>query len=93
MKWDASFKGTLEKFPGAGGWVYVAVPKKSTNHLPQQSRAWGTFPITVHVGKTFWHTKLMMKKGGDYFVALKAAVRKKEKLSIGDKVSVSIRLG
>ena len=50
------------------------------------------YPITAHVGKTSWQTKLMMKKGGDFFVALKAIIRCKEKLNIGDRVSISFRL-
>lgn len=91
-KWDICFTGPIQKFPGYGGWMYVAVPKKYTKELKQKRAAWGMFPITAHVGKTTWQTKLMMKKGGDFFVALKAAVRLQEHLSIGDRVSVSFKL-
>ena len=93
MKWDISFKGTAQKFPGDGGWVYLEVPKKYKIYLQQQRRAWGMYPITAHVGKTSWQTKLMVKKGGDFFVALKATIRNKEKISVGDNISVSIKLG
>ena len=92
MKWNISFKGMVQKFPGDGGWVYVAVPKKHKTYLQQQSRTWGMYPITAHVGKTSWQTKLMMKKGGDFFVALKVAIRNKEKIAVGDSVTVSIKL-
>lgn len=84
--------GIVQKFPGPGGWLYVAVPKKFTQELKQRRRAWGMYPITAHVGKTSWKTKLMMKKGGDFFVALKAAVRNKEKIAVGDRVAVSFEL-
>jgi len=47
MNRDISFTGTAEKFPGKGGWVYVA---------------------------------------------LKASLRKKEKISVGDRVNVSFTL-
>jgi hypothetical protein len=50
------------------------------------------YPITAHIGETSWKTKLMMKKGGDFFVALKAAVRNKEKIAVGDRVAVSFKL-
>lgn len=92
MKWDYNFKGTTQQFPGSGGWVYVAVPKKYTKELKQRRRAWGMYPITAHVKKTSWETKLMMKKGGDFFVALKAAVRNQEKIAVGDPVTVFFKL-
>ncbi len=92
MKWDISFIGTVQKFPGSGGWVYVAVPQKYTKKLKEQRKAWGMYPITAHVGKTSWKTKLMMKKGGDFFVALKATIRNREKIAIGDRITVAFRL-
>lgn len=92
MKREFSFSGIVQQFPGPGGWVYVAVPKKYTKELKEQRRAWGMYPITAHVGKTSWKTKLMMKKGGDFFLALKASVRNKEKITIGDNVFVSLTL-
>ena len=92
MKSDVVFKGIIQKFSGSGGWVYVAVPKNYTKELKQRRRAWGMYPITAYVGNTAWETKLMMKKGGSYFVALKESVRNKEKISIADKVRISFKL-
>lgn len=92
MKSNYRFQQTVEQFPGSGGWVYVAVPTKHTKELRQQRRAWGMHPITAHVGKTSWKTKLMMKKGGDFFVAFKADIRSKEKIAVGDSVDVSFTL-
>lgn len=92
MKREFSFSGIVQKFPGASGWVHVAVPKKYTKELKKRRRAWGMYPITARVGETSWKTKLMMKKGGDFFVALKAAVRNKEKIAVGDRVAVSFML-
>lgn len=92
MKSNFNFKETAQQFPGSGGWVYVAVPKKYTKELKQRRRAWGMYPITACVGNTSWKTKLMMKKGGDFFVALKAAIRNKEKIVVGDLVDVSFNL-
>jgi hypothetical protein len=92
MKWDITFKGTAQRFPGSGGWVYVAVPKKYTRDLQEQRKTWGMYPITAHVGNTVWKTKLMMKKGGDFFVALKSTIRNKEKITVGDRVLISFKL-
>ena len=92
MKRNISFTGTVQKFLGSGGWVYVAVPKKYTRDLRQRRRAWGMYPITAYVKKTSWKTKLMMKKGGDFFVALKSSVRNKENITVGDRVIISFKL-
>lgn len=67
LKRNFSFTGTIQKFPSFGGWVYIAVSKKYTKELKEQRRVWGMYPITAYVGKTSWQTKLMMKKGGDFF--------------------------
>ena len=92
MKLEYFFFGTVQKFPGAGGWVYVAVPKKYTVELKKHRRAWGMYPIAARVGKTQWKTKLMMKKGGNFFVALNAALRQKEEITVGKRVKVSFTL-
>ena len=92
MKHDIAIKGIVQKFPGPSGWYYVTVPKKYTKELKERRRAWGMYPITAHVGKTSWETKLMTKKGGEFFVALKSAVRDKERISIGDHIKLSFAL-
>lgn len=92
MKRDFSFTGVVQRFPGPGGWVYVAVPQKYTTELKKRRRAWGMYPITAYIGKTSWKTKLMMKKGGNFFVALKATVRNNEEIAVGDRVAASFKL-
>ena len=92
MKNVVSFKGVIEKFPGPSGWYYVAVPTKYTKGLKQKRNVWGMYPIIANVGNTSWKTKLMMKKGGDFFVAIKSDIRNKEKLAIGDRVSIYFEL-
>ena len=89
---EFTISGRVEKFSGPGGWCYVAVPKKLTKGLKEQRRAWGMVPITVALGTTTWKTKLMMKKGGDFFVAIKASVRQKERVELGDSIKLTVRL-
>ena len=85
-------KRKVKKFAGTAGWYYVDVPNKYTEELKEKRVAWGMYPIEVTVGETTWNTKLMMKKGGDFFIALKASVRKKENVEKGDLVSVHCNL-
>jgi len=72
-----TISGKVLKFPGKGGWHYIAVPKKYTKELQERRKAWGKFPIMVRVNKTSWKTKLMLKKGGDFFVAFNKEIREK----------------
>jgi len=92
MRQDISFRGVVPQFRGVGGWFYVAVPKKHTKQLKAMRRVWGMYAITASVGHTSWKTKLMMKKGGDFFVALRADIRRKEGIKQGDTIRVSFRI-
>jgi hypothetical protein len=84
--------GTVRRFPGTGGWVYVAVPETYTGELRAKRQAWGKYPIVATVGSTTWETKLMTMKGGDFFIALREVIRQKENIAVGDTVSVSFTL-
>lgn len=92
MTWNCSFTGTVQKFTGSGGWVYVAIPAKCTGALKRRRRSWGMHPVTAQVGNTSWKTTIMTMKGGNFFVALKAAVRSREGIVVGDRITVSLRL-
>jgi len=87
-----TFQGKVEKFPGRGGWYFVVVPKKYTKELCEKRAAWGKYPIAAQVANTTWKTKLMLKKGGDFFVALRADIRKKEGIVVGNRLRVSFTI-
>lgn len=84
-------KDTIKLFPGPSGWVYVDVPRE---YVPKHSKKthFGLIPIQARVGKTLWNTSLLPRGKGGCFVALKAEIRKKEKLMVGDTVTVSFAL-
>ena len=48
-------------------------------------------PVTVHLGATSWTTSLWPKDGG-YVVPIKDAVRKPERLELGDEVIVRLTI-
>jgi hypothetical protein len=91
MQYEISFEGKIQKFPGVSGWHYIAIPIKYTKKLKEQRRAWGKYPITASIGNSTWKTKLMTMKGGDLFVALKANIREKNSIAIGNRISISIK--
>jgi hypothetical protein len=84
--------GKVSRFSGKGGWFYISVPKKYTLKLKDQRKTWGMYPIIVRINKTSWNTKLMMKKGGDYFVALNKEIRDIENIVEGKIIKAKLTL-
>ncbi len=84
-------KGKVYKYPGAGGWHFVELPKvlsakiRKERHNP---KGWQFLKIQAKVGRTSWDTTLFPTKIGPYLIAVKASVRKKEGMYEGDTVSV-----
>lgn len=89
---NITFQARVAQFPGKGGWVYISVPTEYTNFLKTERKAWGMYPIRATIGDYSWSTKLMMKKGGSFFIALKQEVRKKLKVEVGITITVSFSL-
>ncbi len=52
---------------------------------------WGVIPAKVTIGKTTITTSLFPKDGG-YLVPLKDAVRKPEKIAVGDQLRITLEL-
>jgi len=89
--------GTVWRYPGAGSWHFVNLPKNHSERIKNAKTIWrGTFgyiPVQAKIGKTTWKTALWPdKKSGTYLLVIKAAVRKKEKIVEGDRVRVAITL-
>lgn len=55
------------------------------------SYGWGMVPVTVEVGTTSWTTTLF-PKDGVYLLPLKAAVRRAERLDLGDVVTARLTI-
>lgn len=89
---DLEFTETakVEKFPGKGGWTYVRVPKVYSE-MGADRAVRGFIPIIAKVGQTKWKTSLLPFGDGTHFIALKANVRKLEKISESDIVEYSFK--
>lgn len=83
------------KYPGAGGWYFVEVSNNDSVALKQLSEfdvpkvGFGYIKVRAKIGQTAWKTTLFPQKDGPYLVAIKASVRRAEKIEEGDKVRVS----
>ena len=97
-----SFKGIEYRFTveiwrteAPGGWHFVSLPKEISMEIRQtlklKEQGWGRMNATAKIGQSQWQTAIWFDtKKNTYLLALKAEIRKKENLSIGNKVKVII---
>ncbi len=91
-----SIQGKIWLYPGAAGWHFVDVNKTISQQIKwmedKKKVGWGYVPIIAKTGATEWDTTLFPSKEGHYLLAIKAVVRKKEKLQAGDTVKIDFHL-
>ncbi len=83
--------GTVKIFPVENPWVYISVPKDYTEMFKDIADR-GLVPITVTLGGSKWDTSLLPMGDGTHFIALKASVRKAEKINVGDRIELTFVL-
>ncbi|MTD12622.1 DUF1905 domain-containing protein [Nakamurella sp. YIM 132087] len=90
---DLEFTGEIWFWRGPSPFHFVSVPDEQSAALesvsPQVSYGWGMIPVQVRIGATTFATALWPKDGG-YIVPVKAAVRRAEKIDLGDTVAVRL---
>jgi hypothetical protein len=90
---DLEFSGDLWFWKGPAPWHFITVPGEDCGELefrsPFVTYGWGMIPVTARVGRTDWRTSLF-PKDGQYVVPVKAAVRRAERLELGDTVTVRL---
>lgn len=80
-------KARVEIFPQKGGWHYVMVPLKYSEKLkPLANR--GLVAVSATVGSSTWRTSLLPMGDGSQFIPLPMAVRRKEKIALGDEIRI-----
>ncbi|MFA6469470.1 MAG: DUF1905 domain-containing protein [Bacteroidota bacterium] len=84
-------------YPGFGGWHFVTLPAKQASMIrtlfSMEARPFGSIPVEVTIGKTKWKTSLFPdKKSKSYLFAVKAEVRRKEKVAADDTIVAEIQI-
>jgi hypothetical protein len=86
-----SFEAKVEIFQREKGWYYVHVPLELSKPLePLADR--GLVVVIAQVGAQAWPTSLLPMGDGTHFIALPAKVRAKQKIEVGDLVSVAFEI-
>lgn len=89
------FAGELFEWRGPSPFHFVAVPDDEADLIRQvaalASYGWGVIPVSARIGRTSFTTSLFPKDGG-YLLPVKDAVRRGERIAIGDTVRVRMEV-
>lgn len=92
---ELEFRAEVWVWRGPSPFHFVTVPGEESAPLQAASAlvtyGWGMIPVGARIGSTEWTTSLFVKDGG-YVVPLKDAVRKAERIDVGDVVTVRLRV-
>jgi hypothetical protein len=90
---ELDFSGAVWEWRGPSPFHFVTVPEDESAQLEAVSSlvtyGWGMIPVEVTIASTRWTTSLY-PKDGLYVVPLKSAVRRAERIGIGDTVNVHL---
>jgi len=95
------FKGRCWLWSGEKAvWHFVTLPKENSEEIKffdeklySKKRGWGAIRVRATLGNVTWDTSIFPdSKTGCYFLPIKFAVRKSEKVSAGDDVEVMLTM-
>ncbi len=98
MAFDERFKAKVWTQEGTGAWHFVTLPASLSKRIRTLAtgslKPFGSFRVKARTGLTTWETSLFADKKRNAFVLpVKADVRRKEAIQLGDTIEVSITFG
>lgn len=91
------FSAPLWKWKGDSAWHFVTLPFDDADeidaHTAHVQRGFGSVRVRVTVGGSTWATSVFpSKEERSYVLPMKAAVRTKEGLKVGDPVDITLEV-
>lgn len=93
------FGAELWEWSEAGGdaatWVFLTLPPEVDADIrdrPRPPRGFGSVRVEVTVGSTTWRTSVFPDKVRGFVLPVKKPVRRAERLDVGDRAEVRLRL-
>ena len=87
------FAGLVFEWRGPSPYYFVPVPDEECADIHEVAAmatyGWGVIPVAARVGEVDFKTSLFPKDGG-YLLPLKDAVRKPQRITAGDEVTVEL---
>ena len=77
------------------GWTFVSLPEELSAEIRGNFKCleegWGRMKVTAAIGGSEWQTAIWFDTKQDtYLLPIKAAIRKAERVAVGDDVRVSV---
>ena len=92
---EVQVRGEVFHWRGPAPHHFVSVPEELCGGIQDASSlvtyGWGMIPASVRMGGSAWSTSLWPKDGG-YIVPLRADVRMREQVDLGDTVSIGLTI-
>lgn len=97
MTLDETFRATIWTQESTGAWHFVTLPTALSRRIRTlttgQLKPFGSFRVKARTGLTGWETSLFADtKRNALLLPVKADVRRKEKIKLGDTIEVSLQL-
>ncbi len=94
---DFTFIAKIWVYQGQGAWHFVSLPEEMAAQIKfltgGRNKSWGSLRVEAVIGETSWKTSIFRdSKTSTYVLPIKAEVRRKEQLSEGAEVKVSIKI-
>jgi hypothetical protein len=92
---ELEFAGEVVYWRGPSPFHFVTIPEEQCREIADLSSlvtyGWGVIPVTAQLGATTWTTSLFPRRGR-YLLPVKDAVRKAERIEVGEVVSVRLEI-
>lgn len=92
---DIAFTATIIEWRGPAPFYFAAIPEEHVGAVRyaahEASYGWGCVPAEVQIGGVAFSTSLFPRDGG-YLVPLKAAVRARAGVALGDAIALRLRI-
>src|SRR5262245_31898408 len=90
-----TFSAAIWIYPGKGGWHFVTLPQSIAARVrflaSPGGRGWSSQPVSATVGNTRWRTSIFPDTtSGSFLLPLKSDVRKREGLTAGKTIEVTL---
>jgi len=80
----------------AGRWYFITVPEEQSGEIKAHAfgspRGFGSVKVEARIGNVVWRTSVFPLNSGGYLLPVKAEVRRKADLAVGDEVTVELEL-
>ena len=90
------FEAAIIEWRGPAPFLFARVPDEHVGAIRYaamtESYGWGVVPVVARVGNSEFATSLF-PRAGSYLLPIKVAVQKAERVGLGDKVMVRMRVG